>query len=52
MGTVEGGEQKCITDEGLAYDGPYKVEEAQYVSGNRSYNFKPTKTFQPTTHLP
>ena len=33
-------EQKSITDEGLAHEGPYQVEEAQYVNGNRSYNFK------------
>ena len=23
VGTVEGGEQKCIADEGLAHEGPY-----------------------------
>ena len=38
---LEGGEHKCITDEGLTHEGPYQVEEAQFVSGNRSYNFKP-----------
>ena len=41
VGTVEEGEHKSIIDEGLAYEGPYQVEEAQYVNGNRSYNFKP-----------
>ena len=30
-----------MTDEGLAHEGPYQVEEAQFVSGNISYNFKP-----------
>ena len=39
--TMEEGEQKCIVDEGLAHEGPYQVEEAQFVNGNRSYNFKP-----------
>ena len=28
----EGGEQKCMTNEGLAHEGPYQVEEAQFVS--------------------
>ena len=41
VGTVEGGVQKCIADEGLAHKGPYQVEEAQFVNGIRSYNFKP-----------
>ena len=41
VGTEEGGEQKCMTDEELAHEGPYQVEEAQFVSGNISYNFKP-----------
>ena len=43
VGTVEGGEQKCIADKGLADEGPYQVEEAQYVNGGRNYNFKPNK---------
>ena len=28
-------------DEGLAQEGPYQVEEAQFVGGNKSYNFNP-----------
>ena len=36
-----GDEKKCIVDEGLAHEGPCQVEEAQFVNGNRSYNFKP-----------
>ena len=51
MGTVERGEQKCIVDEGLAHEGPYQVEEAQYVNGSRSYNFKPNNNF-PTNYTP
>ena len=39
VGKVEGNEQKSITNEGLAHEGPYQVEEAQFF--NRSYNFKP-----------
>ena len=46
MGVEEGGEQKCITDEGLAHEGPYQVEEAQFVNGNKSYNFKPNTNSQ------
>ena len=34
MGIEEGGEHKCMNDEGLAHEGPYQVEEAQFVSGN------------------
>ena len=51
VGTMEGGEQKCITDERLALECRYQVEEAQYVNGSRSYNFKHNNNL-PTTHLP
>ena len=40
VGVVEGAREKCVTDEGLAHEGPYQIEEAQFVNGNRSYNFK------------
>ena len=40
MGTLED-EQRILNDEGLANNGPYHVEEVQFVNGNRSYNFKP-----------
>ena len=36
VGTMEGGEHKCIADEGLAHEGPYQVKEAQLVNGNKS----------------
>ena len=39
--TVEESEQKSSAKEGLANKGPYQVEEAQFVNGNKSYNFKP-----------
>ena len=41
VGIMEGSEQKNITDQGLAHEGPYQIEEAQYINMNRSYNFKP-----------
>ena len=40
VGTMEGNEKKSVIDEGLAHEGPYHVEEAQFVGGNISYNFK------------
>ena len=39
--TMKGNEQKSITDEGLAHEGPYYAKKAQFVVGNKSYNFKP-----------
>ena len=51
VGTVEGGEHKCIDDEGLAHEGPYQFEEARYVNGNISYNFKPNNSL-PTHYTP
>ena len=41
VGTVEENEHKIITDKGLAHEGPYHVEKAQFVGGNISFNFKP-----------
>ena len=43
--TVEESEQKSSAKEGIAHEGPYQVEEAQFVNGNRSYNFKPNHNF-------
>ena len=40
VGIVED-QQKVLNDEGLAQDGPYQLEEVQFINGNRSYNFKP-----------
>ena len=48
VGTVEGNEQKSITDEGLAHEGPYQVD---FVGGNISYNFK-LNTNLPTHYTP
>ena len=36
VGTVEGNKKKSSVDEGIAHEGPYQVEEAQFVNGNRS----------------
>ena len=44
-------EQRVLNDQGLANDGPYHVEEVQFVNGNRSYNFKPN-TNLPTHYTP
>ena len=38
---IVGDEQRILNDEGLANDGPYHVEEVQFINCNRSYNFKP-----------
>ena len=41
VGIVEVVEQKIINDQELTHEGSYQVEEAQYINGNISYNFKP-----------
>ena len=51
VGTVDGIEQKNSVDEGLAHEGPYQVEEAQFLNANRSYNFKPNLNL-PTHYTP
>ena len=38
---VEESETKGSAYERLAYEGPNQVEEAQFLNGNKSYNFKP-----------
>ena len=51
VGTVERNEQKSSADERLAHEGPYQVEEAQFLNANRSYNFKPNLNL-PTHYTP
>ena len=51
VGTQEGREKNCSIDEGLPHEGPYQVKEAQFVGGNRSYNFKPNNNL-PTHYTP
>ena len=41
VGIVYGNEKKSSVEEGLAHDGPYQFEVAQFLNANRSYNFKP-----------
>ena len=50
VGTVED-EQRVLNDEGLGNDGPYHVEEVQFINDNRSYKFKPN-TNLPTHNTP
>ena len=40
VGTFARNEQKSSADEGLAHEGPYQVEKAQFLNSNRSYRFK------------
>ena len=51
VGTIDGNEQKTSAEEGLAYEGPYQVEEAQFLNANRSYNFNPNLNL-PTHYTP
>ena len=51
MGTVDENEKRNSAEEGLAHEGPYQVEEAQYLNATRSYNFKPNVNF-PTHYTP
>ena len=50
VGIVEEAEKKCV-NEGLDHEGPYQVEEVQYLNGNKSYNFKPDNNL-PTHYTP
>ena len=51
VGTVDENEKRNSAKEGLAHEGPYQVEEAQYLNANRSYNFKPNLSL-PTHYSP
>ena len=51
VGIVDEGEKRKSVEEGLAHEGPYQVEEAQYLNANRSYNFKSNLNF-PTHYTP
>ena len=51
VGTVDEGEKRKSVDEGLTHEGPYQVEEAQYLNANRSYTFKPNLNL-PTHYTP
>ena len=49
--TVDENGKRNNAEEGLAHEGPYQVEEAQYLSANRSYNFNPNLNL-PTHYTP
>ena len=48
---VDEGEKRNSVEEGPTYEGPYQVEEAQYLNANRSYTFKPNLNL-PTHYTP
>ena len=50
LGSVEGPKHKNVVDQGLAHESPYQVEEARYINGNKSYNFKPNNNL-PTHYM-
>ena len=51
VGTVDESEKRNSVEEGLAHEGPYQVEEAQYLNANISYKFKPNLNL-PTHYTP
>ena len=51
VGTVDENENMNSVEEGLAHEGPYQVEEAQYLNAYKSYNFKPNLNL-PTNYTP
>ena len=51
LGTVDEGERRKSAEEVSNHEGPYQVEEAQYLNANRSYTFKPNLNL-PTHYTP
>ena len=51
VGTIDENEKRNSIEEELAHEGPYQVEEAQYLNATRSYNFKPNLNL-PTHYTP
>ena len=47
VGTVDENEKRNSVEDRVTHEGPYQVEEAQYLNANRSYNFKPNLNLQP-----
>ena len=41
VGTVDEGERRKSVEEVSNHEGPYQIEEAQYLNANGSYTFKP-----------
>ena len=51
VGTVDEEERRKSAEEGLNHEGPYQVEEAQYLNANKSCTFKPNFNL-PTHYTP
>ena len=51
VGIINGVKKNSVADQGLAHEGPYQVEEVQYLNENKSYNFKPNSNL-PTHNTP
>ena len=51
VGIIDENEKKNSAKKGLTNEGPYQVEEAQYLIANISYNFKPNLNL-PTHYTP
>ena len=51
VGIVNEGERRKSAKEGSNHEGPYQVEEAQYLNANKSYTFKPNLNL-PTHYTP
>ena len=51
VGAVDEGERRNSAKEGLTHEGPYQVQEAQYLNANWSYTFKPNLNL-PTHYTP
>ena len=51
VGIVDEGEKRNSVEEGPTHEGPYQVEEAQYLNANKSYTFKPNLNL-PTHYTP
>ena len=51
VGTIDEKERRKSAEEGSNHEGPYQVEEAQYLNSNRSYTFKPNLNL-PTHYTP
>ena len=49
--TIDENEKRNSAEDGLAHEGPYQVEEAQYLNATRSYNFVPNLNL-PTHYTP
>ena len=51
LGKVDEGDKRNSSEEGPTHEGPYQVEEAQYLNANRSCTFKPNLNL-PTHYTP